>query len=378
MKLNQFLFLALTSTFVLSGCGSTEPATTEIPPTPTSLVIYGDVTADHPQLISLDFPAKVTSVHVKNGDSVQKGDVLFTIDYSDYLLALSSKEKELEMAEIELKHLEQSLNPLLSEYDATSKQLALKKKYQAKDSNPDLMILKGELEVLEEQLTTAKNLYATNEELFANHFLSQNDLEASKQAYQKLLQQKESLISQINKLEDALNLAVNTLSDTLKSLKSQISNTDQEKATKLEKLRVQISGLEEALTNMKNKLNKSYLKDNTIIAPDSNLVVYDIPVMNGTDLTSTEGVLGKFLSKDSLYILADIPEDSLGVIEEGQTVSITLAGDTDSSPKLTGTISQIADCAIIKAGDTVIEARIDVEDTKFLKAGLSADITISY
>lgn len=378
MKLSQFLFLTLTSTFLLSGCSSTEPVATEIPPTPKSLVIYGDVTADDPQLISLDFPAKVTSVHVKNGDSLQKGDVLFTIDYSDYLLAISAKEKELEIAKIELNYLEQSLNPLLSEYDATSKQLALKKKYQVKDSNPDLMILKGQLEVLEEQITTTKNLYTTNEELFANHFLSQNDLEASKQAYQKLLQEKESLISQINKLEDALALEVNTLSDTLKSLKSQISNTDQEKATQLEKLHVQISGLEEALSNMKNKLNKSYLKDNTIIAPDSNLVVYDIPVMNGTDLTSTEGVLGKFLSKDSLYILADIPEDSLGVIEKGQTVSITLAGDNDSSPKLTGTISQIADCGIIKSGDTVIEAHIDVEDTKSLKAGLSADITISY
>lgn len=379
MKLNKLFLLALSSLLLLSGCNTAEPTSVEVAAPPASLVLYGDVTADNPQLITLDFPAKITAVHVKNGDILQKNDILFTLDFSDYLLQMSSKEKELEEAQIQLKNLEQSLNPQLAQYDATSENLALKKKYLQQDSDPEIIPLESELELLEKEATTAKSLYETNQELFTNGLLAQKELEASEQAYKAILQKIEATSSAIEQIKDARTLEVNTLSNELKSLKSQISNTDQEKSTSLEKLRVQIALLEETICNMKSKLDKSYLRENTIIAPVNDMVVYDIAVMNGSDLSSTNGILGKLLSQDSLYILADIPEESLSLVKEGQPVSISLAGHTDSQPVLAGTISQIAGCATLKDGDTVVEAHIQVtEGSKHLKAGLSADIIVSY
>ena len=379
MKLNKLFLLALSSLLLLSGCNTAEPTSVEVAAPPASLVLYGDVTADNPQLITLDFPAKVATVHVKNGDILQKDDILFTLDFSDYLLQMSSKEKELEEAQIQLKNLEQSLNPQLAQYDATSENLALKKKYLQQGSDPEIIPLESELELLEKEATTTKSLYKTNQELFTNGLLAQQELDASEQAYKAILQKIEATSSAIKQIKDARTLEVNTLSNELKSIKSQISNTDQEKSTSLEKLRVQIALLEETISNMKSKLDKPYLMENTIIAPVNDMVVYDIAVMNGSDLSSTNGILGKLLSQDSLYILADIPEESLSLVKEGQPVSISLAGHTDSQPVLAGTISQIAGCATLKDGDTVVEAHIKVtEGSKHLKAGLSADIIVSY
>lgn len=379
MKLNKLFLLAFTSLLLLSSCNTAKPTHVDVATPPSSLVLYGDVTADNPQLITLDFPAKVAAVHVKNGDILQKDAILFTLDFSDYLLQISAKEKELEEAQIQLKNLGQSLNPHLAQYDATSENLALKKKYLQQDSDPEIIPLESELELLKEEVTTAKNLYETNQELFTNGLLAQQELEASKQAYNAILQKIEATSSAIDQIKDARTLEVNTLSNELKSLKSQISNTDQEKSTNLDKLRIQIALLEETISNMKSKLDKPYLKKNTIIAPFNDMVVYDIAVMNGSDLSHTTGILGKLLSQDSLYILADIPEESLSLVKEGQTVSISLAGHTDSQPVLAGTISQIAGCATLKDGDTVVEAHIQVTDaSNNLKAGLSADITVSY
>ena len=379
MKLNQLFLLALASSLLLSGCNTSEPTPVEVAAPLSSLVIYGDVTADNPQLITLDFPAQVTSVHAKNGDRVQNGDSLFTLDFSDYLLEISSKEKELQEAQIQFKNLEQSLNPQLAQYDATSQNLTLKKKYLEQGSDPEIIPLASELELLRKDATTTKSLYETNQELFANGLLSQQDLDASEQSYKAVLQKIEATSTAIKQAKDARTLEVSTLSNELQSLKSQISNTDQEKSTHLEKLRVQIALLGDTISHMKSKLNKPYLKENTIIAPANDMVVYDIAVMNGSDLSSTAGVLGKLLSQDSLYILADIPEESLDLVKEGQPVSISLAGHTASQPALAGTISQIAGCATLKDGDTVVEAHIQVtDDSKDLKAGLSADITVSY
>ncbi|PHV70548.1 hypothetical protein CS063_09600 [Sporanaerobium hydrogeniformans] len=373
------------SVLLLTACSSEQAISSQAVTTksaPSSLVFYGEVKAHTKEEILLDFPAKVIALHVEDGQKVQKGTPLVSLDIEDYKLQIATKEKELEINEVNLKQLLGNDNAQYAGLSAIKDQLKLKEGYIKEGTDPDLLSLKNMLPSLEKEVALAKQLYETNLSLFDAHSLASHELEISKQTYEAKLQELENTKLAMNKIKSTLELEVATLNSQLKSTQILSSNTDIEKRTRIEMLELKIEADKLVLDNMKQKLKQDYLKGSDVVAPNDHLIVYDIQCSKGSYITGTEGFsptpLLKTMSQDSLYILADIPEESLSNIQVGADVTIILADDHEKLPTLFGIVAQISERAVVKDGDTVVEATIEVQDgLDYLKPGLSVDVTLT-
>lgn len=339
------------------------------------LDVYGDVKVDKSEEMTVDFPAKVKEVFVKDGDLVKKGDKLLSLDLEDYRLEIKTKENEIRMDELELKKLEANRNPQLLESESIREELQVKQHYLT-GSDPDLVPLENSLAIIEKSIKTAQNQYETNKQLFEIDSLSQEELTLSEQTLKSKQKEKADTLTAIEKVRTNRKLEVNALRSQLQSTKVQSSNTDQQKAFDIEKLKVKIETAKLELNFMKNKLNKPYIRGNDLIASSDNLIVYDIHCIKGTEISSEFGPLLKAMYQDTIYVTADIPEESLTHIKVGAPASVVLADE--KAGVVTGKISKIANRASEKDGDTMIEAIIQINKGKeLLKPGLTADIKIN-
>jgi len=350
---------------------ASNPATTNI----QSLDVYGDVKVNKSEEIIIDFPAKVKDIYIEDGALVQKGDKLLTLDFEDYKLQIKTKENEILMDEIQLKGLEANSNPQMLEANRIKEELNIKQGYVSTGEDPDIKPLQNSLALIEQSILMAKNQYVANKQLFETDLLSQEELSQSEQNFKNKEKEKADTLTAIEKIKTNRNLEISTLSAQLKGTQVQSNNTDQQKISSIEVLKVKIDTSKLVLTSMRNKLNKPYIKGNDLIAPADNLILYDINCMKGTEISSAYGSLLKAMYQDTLYVTADIPEESLTSVNVGDLATITLADN--AAKEITGKVSSVSTRAIEKDGDTIIEAIIAIEKGKeLLKPGLTADIKL--
>ncbi len=382
------LVLLTLSSILMAGCSNTATNTStnttdtnveagiETSTKESTLLVYGEVKIDQIEELQIDFPARITDVIAKKGTIVNQGDVLFNLDYSDYNLQISTLEKELRGYELEINGLNNTSNATAANIDALSKELALKKSYTSSGQDPDILPLQNSLITLNEDLAQAKKIYESNTALFEAGALSENELQTSKLAYEKLNQQINDTNTSIQKLQDARNLEISTLQSKLNATLLEVSNNDTSKASKINQLQVKIESATLTLQNMKNKLAESYLKDKQIIAPKDNLIIYDVAVTPGSSVVGLGQPLVKFMDLNKLYVVVDIPEESLSNVTLNAPVTLKIADKNVDTP-ITGTISSISSFATEKEDDTVVEANIEITSGKeYLKPGLSIDAYI--
>lgn len=383
--LRPLTLIALSSILVV-GCSnnatSNAVAETEIETTADSintestLLVYGEAKIDKIEELQIDFPARIIDVIAKKGSIVNQGDALINLDYSNYQLQITTLEKELKGYQLELNGLNNTTNATAANLDAISNELALKKSYSTSGQDPDILPLQNSLAILNEDLAQAKKIYDSNIELFDAGALSENELENSKLAYEKLNQKIADTNTSIQKIQDARELEISILQSKLNATSLEVSNNDTSKSSKINQLQVKIESTMITLQNMQSKLTESYLKDAQIIAPKDNLIIYDVSANPGSSVNGLGQSLIQFMDFSKLYVVVDIPEESLSHVELGAPVTLTIADKNISEP-ITGVISSISNFATEKEDDTVVEANVEITSGKeYLKPGLSIDAYI--
>ena len=379
--------IVTTSSMLLVGCSNTsQPTDSTVVNEATSddsnlntndtLLVYGEAKIDQVEELQLDFPARITSVNTKEGDVVNKGDILIDLNFDDYKLQISTLEKELEGYELELKGLKNNTNAQSANLDAISKELALKKGYATSGQDPDILPLKNNLNTLNADLAEAQKLYDSNLALFESGAISQDELTQSKIACEKINQQIQNVNTSIQKAEDARQLEITALQSKLNATTLEVSNIDTSKASQINQLQVKIESAHLTLQNMKAKLTTAYLSDSQVISPKDNLIIYDIITNPGASVSGLGQTLLKFMDLSTLYVVVDIPEESLSQVAVNAPVTIKLADKTIDAP-ITGVISRISNYAQEKEDDTVVEAYVQITSgNEYLKPGLSVDAYI--
>lgn len=379
------VLLGLLSSWLLTGCSSTtnidtstpiESSDTDSGVNTEALLIYGEVKVDKIEELQIDFPARITNVAAQEGTLVNKGDLLIELNMDDYLLQIATLEKELEGYELELKGLKGNSNAQAANLDALSKELALKKSYCSSGQDPDILPLKNNLAILQEDLAEAQKLYDSNLALFETGAISETELTQSKLAIQKLESQIQDTNTSIQKTTDTRNLEISTLQSKLNATTLEVSNIDASKASQISQLQVKIESAHLSLQNMKAKLNASYLNGTQVIAPKDQLIIYDIATTTGSSISGLGQSLLKFMDLNTLYVTVEIPEESLSKVSLNAPVTIQIADKKIDAP-ITGVVSRISNYAYEKEGDTIVEAYIEITKGKeFLKPGLSVDTYI--
>lgn len=267
---------------------------------------FGIVDFTVEQSISVDFNARVDKIHVKEGERIKKGDPLVDFDISELTNNIASKKMEIDETKFDLS----------------------KKDYSVDKLKLDLKNSEEELAKLEKDYNKKKTLF--------------NEGAVSEDEYTKL---KDS-IDQKKRLISKLKLDISSTSDRIRGEKNTQRNT--------------LSRLEDELKRLEDKYSKAnFTNGNQIVSTIENGVVTKVDSNEGAYVNRENNVM-TIVDLDSRIVRADIAEEFIGRIKEGQKAIITSQAVPGKEYK--GEIVRIWGTSIKKGGETIVPIEIEVKD----------------
>lgn len=330
----KILITGLTVALMITGaaCGGKKPADGKEAAGPAvedrqTVEAFGVARAKDIKNINLSFPATVEKVNVREGQKVKNGDVLVELDVSEYRSQLKNKELELKATQNEINIIAASTN----------------------GSGPDIAKLYSDLRNAEDLYNKAIKELQDKEALFKSGSISQYDLDEYKKAFD----------AKKKAMEDA---------------RLTISSTKNSKSVELDQKVTKAAQLESEIALMKDKLSKSYLKENSIVADVNNGVVYELGYKQGDDVSSEKKILS-VMDLDTLIIEADVAEEFIKDVKTGAEVTIIPLADKSKSFK--GKVARISDKAVQKNGETNILVDISIDEKNdFILPDFNVDVKI--
>lgn len=282
----------------------------------------GKIKANDIKNIILDFSASVRAVHVKEGQLVVQGEELITLDIHEIREQVIDRENDLRILKLQLE-----------------KSLGSNKYNEEKESN--------DLQTAQVELSRANEDLATKQSLFDGGAISKEELDMAKR-----------------KVEDAER----------KVADKHLSKVDDYKLD-IEIQQQRISALESDIKQLKDKLNRSYIKENKIISDIENGLVQECVRVAGDSIQANTKVLS-LVNMDSLVVVADVSEDFIKDIKVGAEVDILPIADSVKQYK--GKVLKIADMGIEKNSETMIQVEISIDSIdEFIKPNFNVDVKIS-
>ena len=339
------------------------------------LVFWGEVTYDRIYDISIDFPAIVTEVKVKEGDYVSTGQTLLTLDMSEYLATVDKLREQLAAGQAGLQSILQDTAALGADIAQTQKDISTKTEELSSGTNADLKILQTSLDLAQKEAEDAKRDVKNNRDLYDKGAISQNALD---QAIDLLAQREKALAdveNNIEKTKSALKTELDQLTIALKSKRAQMDQIRNANSANTAKQNSSIAVSQIDLDTLQNKSVKDYLNSNGIVSCVQNGIVQNIGAVNGTRLgvQNTPTRVLQLIDADSITVSAEIDEEFIKNVVPGDIVAIVPV--SDSSLSIPGTVVQISNVAVEKDGKRIIKVRVKPEDPgKALKPGYSVDV----
>ena len=341
------------------------------------LDFWGEVKYERIYDISIDFPAIVTDIKVKEGDHVSLGQVLVTLDMSEYLGTVDKLQHQLEAGQAELQSIRKDTGALEADIRQMQKDILEKTEELTKETNADLKILKTSLNLAKKEVENAKRDVRNNQALSDAGAISKNTLDRYMDALAEKEKALEDIETSIEKTKSALRTELDQLNILLKSKSAQLKEINDSNTANMARQESSVAVSRIDLEIMKNKSVKDYLDSDQVISCVRNGIVRNIEVINGSRLGVQDNparVL-QLIDADSIIVVAEVEEEFIRNITLDETVEIVPA--SDSSASIPGTVIQISNEAVEKDGKRIIKAQIKPEDPgKVLKPGYSVDVYV--
>ncbi|MDD3706039.1 MAG: efflux RND transporter periplasmic adaptor subunit [Clostridiaceae bacterium] len=339
------------------------------------LNFWGEVKYDKVYDINIDFPSIVKEINVKEGDRVSLGQVLITLDMSEYLGTADKLQQQLEAGQAGLLDILQDTGPLEADIAQTQKDISTKTEELGNNTNADLKILHTSLELAKKEVENAKRDMKNNQALYEAGAISTNTLDL----YKDILAQREKALTDvennIKKTKDALKTELDWLNISLKSKRTQLEQIKKSNSANMAKQNSSVAVSQIDLEIMKNKVTKDYISSNQIVSCVENGIVQNIGVINGTPLGVQNAPVSvlQLIDADSIMVSAEVEEEFIKNIALDQTVEIIPV--SDSSISISGTVVRISNVAVEKDGKRIVLVQIKPEDPgEVLKPGYSVDV----
>lgn len=303
--------------------------------------------------INIDFPARIRRFYVKEGDRVRQGQVLLALDVDEYRTEIRNTEYELQTTRYELKKIESEAAQLTAKIAEKEAQLSEETAYELQQIRADLAKARQDLAKKKELLA----LKAISASEVAELEKTIADLNRS---YEQRRSEKEEEIKQL-KAELAL-------------IKGETKSSAEPEVTNISMLKAKITLLEEKLAMLRKKLDQDFIRNDEIIAPIDNSVVYEIGYAEG-DLVTVERKVLSLINLDSLVVKANIPEEFVKDLHLGAEAVITPVADYNRIYH--GKVIHRAQVADKADGETIVRVEISIEDRdEFLLPHFNVDVKI--
>ncbi len=336
---------------------------------------WGEVRYSHIENISIDIPAVVTDVTVKEGERVMLGQPLVTLDLSEYNGNIEKLKQQLSADQAALPAAAQDISALQADIAQMQSEIARKNEEYNNSTNADLQLLQNSLNLAQKELENTKNDLQNYQSLYDAQAVPETTLNQYKTALDQCQKAVDDVKATIQKTKTALKDELNQLNISLKSKETQLSQLQLGNSANVTKQQSGISATQVDLNIMMSKTAKDYFKDNQIVSNVKNGIVQNIAVSDG-DYLGVQGMPTKVLQiidADSITVSAEVYEEFIGSVQVGESVRIVPTSAPDTS--LTGTVTQIPDLAVEKDGRRVVRVLIKSDDpNSLLKPGFTADV----
>ena len=306
---------------VISGCSKGQDISVYTETDPVDIIYsidaFGYIKAANSKNIILDFPATIEIIHIKEGDKVEKGDTLITLDITEFKAQIASESHELNIAKTALS----KINP------------------------GEVNRFKRDLKYGENNLNRAKDDLETNKLLYESGVISKSEL-------------------------DQWMDAVDEKARQVAELELNLSNIQKEII--LQHSRIEL--MEQNLEITKGKLLRSYMNGNQIVSDIETGAVYDLFYSVGDRVNPSIKVLS-IMDTSYLVVEAEIVEDFIRDVSLDSKVTIVPLAD--KTREYTGMVTKIAYKAFRKNGEMIVPVEITIDDADdFLMPNFNVDVTI--
>lgn len=374
------ILLMLISLMAFTGCNNNTTAAQELPSSTQAvesskgIEVMGEAVADAEREITIDFPALITDIPVKQGQVVKNGDVLLKLDYSDYNNTILQKAKEIEFATATLNTLIKDTTAQAKEINSLKEKKAQKEKLLNNNEIPEIKTLQSDEKKYNQEYEKATKDYAQQKQLFDIGSVSKESLAQYEKAMTDKQKAMEDANYSIEKIQLEYKTSINDLNADIEKNTATLTADSKAQIKTLDAQNVKIELAKLELEKLQNKLNKTYLKDNSILCELQEATVKEILCKQGSIL-SEQTVVIKLIDNASLIIRADIPEEFVSKVKIGAIAEITPYAD--KTKLLTGKVVSIANNAVKENGETIIKADIVLDEPNdLIKSGFSVDVKI--
>lgn len=332
--------------FMCASCDNPDKKASQpfIPPDETALPVeaFGTVKVTDIREIILPVPVVMGKLHVTEYQKVKAGDVLASIDLTEYNSQVAEKE-------LEVKQLQEGILKAQQIYQNELDHLN-------NNSHPDIKKLLFDLSSAKEDMKRMQQKLTIKEALFSTDSISQQELTE----FQEQVDGKSKGIKDIELSIDILKYQKQKELEKLQDTLGQDRNKHELLTAELE--------------DMYNKLHVSFIKNNSIISEIDNGIVNEIGFAPGAYINPQSRIL-RIMDLDSLAVEANVDEQFISKVKKDAKVHII--PEADRTHTYTGNVTFISAGANSMNGETTIPVLISIEKLDdFLLPNFNVEVII--
>lgn len=382
--MKKILILLVAVVFAFSGCGKKGPDNAEKTETATNVTVEkagyntirtyttgtGEIKPSTEVAVSAKASGTVQSVNVALGDYVSAGQVVATIDKTDYQLSYNQALAGYNSAVASYNNVangtqKQTDTQLKQQVD--SAQLAYnnalsnyEREKQMYDNNTNLISARN-------ALTTAETNYNNTKALFEMGAASQIELDNARTSYENaqaaLTATENSLKSNI----DSLKAALDNAEMSLKTAKENYElTTDVVTPGNIKSAKAAVDSAKASLDVAQNALN------NTSIKATVSGYVTSCPIVKGQTVAQGSPAV-TIINSNSVNVEISVTESVISKISEGTEATISVS--SANIENMPGTVSEVAPSKDAATGMYTVKINV-ANDNGTLKGGMFADVSL--
>lgn len=324
--------------------------------------------------VTASMTGTVKAVNFKEGDKVNKGDVLFTIDTKDLENTIKTNKASLASADASIQsaktNLELANGATMQTQIENAKNAVTNAKNSIATAQTALDTAGVSVNNAKTTLDDKQNTYNINKQLFDSGGLSKQALDDSQTALTAAQNAYTQAVNSKQQAEVTLSQAKSSLENAQKSYDILVNQTSKENVTKAQ------DSLNTAQASRKSvqaqiEASESKLSDAVVKSPISG-TVSECNVTAGAQLLTAKTPF-TIVDLNTVDIQVNVSEDVVPNLKVGDSVQITIP--TLSNQAITGHISEISD---VSNADGTFKVKVEMSNTDGkLKAGMFAEVNFA-